>query len=134
MDAQGYVRITGRINDLLIIRGGENVHPLEIENCLLAHPHVLEISVVGVSDALYGELVAAFVVPQKGKEEALGIKEVRDWVRERLSRHLVPKFVFFVDDYPKTASGKIQKFVLKKMAEQWVREGKGLEEGDAVRK
>lgn len=85
MDEEGYVSITGRIKDL-IIRGGENVHPLEVENCLLGCEGVREVSVVGLPDERYGEIVAAFVVRQKGVE--LGSKEVRDWVRERLSGHL----------------------------------------------
>ena len=109
IDEEGYVSITGRIKDL-IIRGGENIHPLEVESCLLAHEHVREVSVVGLPDEKYGEVVAAFVIP-RGEISA---DDVRSWVRERLSNHLVPKYVFFVDDYPKTASGKIQKFILRK--------------------
>lgn len=109
MDEEGYVSITGRIKDL-IIRGGENIHPLEVESCLLGHDNVREVSVVGLPDEKYGEVVAAFVIP-RGE---LSAEDVRKWVRERLSNHLVPKHVFFVDDYPKTASGKIQKFILRK--------------------
>jgi acyl-CoA synthetase (AMP-forming)/AMP-acid ligase II len=124
MDEEGYVSITGRIKDL-IIRGGENIHPLEVENCLLAHADVQEVSVVGLPDEKYGEVVAAFTVRRKGCE--LGAKEVRDWVREKLSGHLVPKYVFWVDDFPKTASNKIQKFKLQEMGVQMMREGKGLQ-------
>jgi acyl-CoA synthetase (AMP-forming)/AMP-acid ligase II len=122
MDDEGYVSITGRIKDL-IIRGGENIHPLEIENCLLAFDQVSEVSVVGLPDEKYGEVVAAFVVPQKG--ESLTSEEVRSWVRSRLSHHLVPKYVFWVSEYPKTASGKIQKFKLRETGIGWVKEGKG---------
>jgi TBC1 domain family member 8/9 len=122
MDEEGYVAITGRIKDL-IIRGGENIHPLDVENCLFAHPKVAEVSVVGLPDEKYGEVVAAFVIPRKkAGEERISIEEVKSWVRERLSHHLVPKYVFFVEEYPKTASGKIQKFKLrddgKKLLEQ----------------
>jgi len=85
IDEEGYVRITGRIKDL-IIRGGENIHPLEIENCLLANEKVGDVSVVGLPDEKYGECVAAFVIRAEGK--ALEASEVRDWVRERLSSHL----------------------------------------------
>ena len=85
MDEEGYVSITGRIKDL-IIRGGENIHPLEIENCLLAHDSVGDVSVVGLPDEKYGEVVAAFVIRHKGM--GLEAKEVREWVRERLSGHL----------------------------------------------
>lgn len=84
MDEQGYIKITGRIKDL-IIKGGENIHPLEVENCLFAHPQVKEVSVVGLPDERYGEVVAAFVVRQDGE---VGADEVREWVREKLSHHL----------------------------------------------
>lgn len=85
MDEEGYVKITGRIKDL-IIRGGENIHPLEVENCLLAHDEVREVSVVGLPDEKYGEVVAAFVVKHKGSN--ITADRVRKWVREKLSGHL----------------------------------------------
>ncbi|KAH3942244.1 hypothetical protein HBH98_212340 [Parastagonospora nodorum] len=122
MDELGYVKITGRIKDL-IIKGGENIHPLEVENCLFAHPNVKEVSVVGLPDERYGEVVAAFVVRGDGEVSA---EEVRGWVREKLSHHLVPKYVFWVDTYPKTASGKIQKFKLRERGIAMLQEGKGL--------
>ena len=87
MDADGYVRITGRIKDL-IIKGGENIHPLEVENCLFAHPAVREVSVVGMPDERYGEAVAAFVVKHEGQEGTVTADGVRSWVREELSHHL----------------------------------------------
>ncbi|TKX27290.1 peroxisomal-coenzyme A synthetase-like protein 1 [Elsinoe australis] len=124
IDAEGYVKITGRIKDV-IIRGGENIHPLEVESCLLGMEEVYEVSVVGVPDERYGEVVGAFVVRRAERE--VSAKEIREWVREKLSGHLVPKYVFWVEGYPKTASGKIQKFKLREMAVEWVREGKGLE-------
>jgi len=126
MGPDGYVKITGRIKDL-IIRGGENIHPLEIENCLLGHPGVNGVSIVGIKDERYGEVVAAFVVKRHGQEAATTADSVRSFVKQRLSSHLVPKYVFFVSDFPKTASGKIQKFKLKKTGEELVKEGKGLE-------
>jgi acyl-CoA synthetase (AMP-forming)/AMP-acid ligase II len=124
MDEQGYVRITGRIKDL-IIRGGENIHPLEIENVLLAHPSVAEVSVVGLSDERYGETVAAFVVK---RNEDLTTGRVREWVLERLSPHLMPKYFFWIknEEIPKTASGKIQKFRLREMGIDMARDEKGL--------
>jgi len=128
LDEDGYVKITGRIKDL-IIRGGENIHPLEVENVLFANEYVAEASVVGLPDERLGEAVAAFVVVHeevrvgvdnagKGGEGAEGKKvltkqDVREWVRKRLSNHLVPKYIFWVKEYPKTASGKIQKFKLR---------------------
>ncbi|KAL8386963.1 hypothetical protein RB595_010262 [Gaeumannomyces hyphopodioides] len=135
MDDDGYVAITGRIKDL-IIRGGENIHPLEVENCLFQHPLVAEASVVGVPDARYGECVGAFVVPHEGVGLAGGVAaggggpeaggtgkrltedDLKEWVRQRLSGHLVPRHIFWIDEYPKTASGKIQKFKLRDMAVQ----------------
>ncbi|KAH8145409.1 uncharacterized protein LAJ45_10531 [Morchella importuna] len=125
MDEEGYIKITGRLKDL-IIRGGENIHPLEIENCLLSHPSVIEASVVGLKDERYGEVVAVFV--RKDESKDITPDEVRDWVREKLSHHLVPKYVFFVDGYPKTASGKIQKFVLQEMGAQLVLEQQKIKE------
>jgi acyl-CoA synthetase (AMP-forming)/AMP-acid ligase II len=94
MSPDGYITITGRIKDL-IIRGGENIHPLEIENCLLAHPAVSETSVVGVPDEKYGEVVGAFVVtaiPKAANKTGLGeevlTEELKTWVRQKLSNHL----------------------------------------------
>ncbi|KPM35384.1 putative acyl-CoA synthetase YngI, partial [Neonectria ditissima] len=137
MDEAGYVRITGRIKDL-IIRGGENIHPLEVEDCLMTHAGVREASVVGVPDERLGEAVAAFVIPARGWKTSDGGEEhaaadeqrtltpeaVRSWVATRLSKHLAPKYVFWTDEYPKTASGKIQKFKLRDTA----REALGIEE------
>jgi acyl-CoA synthetase (AMP-forming)/AMP-acid ligase II len=85
MDAEGYIKITGRIKDL-IIKGGENIHPLEVENCLFAHEKVMEVSVVGLPDERYGEVVAAFIVKQS--EGDVTADEIRSWVREKLSHHL----------------------------------------------
>lgn len=150
VDEEGYIKITGRIKDL-IIRGGENIHPLEVENCLFAHEKVGEVSVVGLPDERYGEVVAAFVVRRQGEGKELERKDVREWVRDRLSGHLgmlafaarclglvkrdlltlmcqiVPKYVFWVDTYPKTASGKIQKFKLREMGVEMVKAGEGLQ-------
>ncbi|CBY02075.1 hypothetical protein IAQ61_006660 [Plenodomus lingam] len=126
LDEQGYIKITGRIKDL-IIKGGENIHPLEVENCLFGHPAVSEVSVVGLPDERYGEVVAAFVVRHDGDEGRVTADELRNWVREKLSHHLVPKYIFWVDGYPKTASGKIQKFRLKEQGCEMVKAGKGLE-------
>ncbi|CAG7965301.1 unnamed protein product [Penicillium nalgiovense] len=118
MSPDGYITITGRIKDL-IIRGGENIHPLEIENCLLANNGVADVSVVGVPDVRYGEAVAAFVVPRDHGSNTVTAEEIQQWVREELSNHLIPKHVFFLgplESFPKTASGKIQKFKLREKA------------------
>lgn len=120
MDEEGYVSITGRIKDL-IIRGGENIHPLEIESCLLGHEGVKDASIVGIKDERYGEIVAAFVRKHATAEgQALDEEAVRSFVKEKLSHHLVPKYVFFVDEYPTTASGKVQKFKLRDEGEKLV--------------
>ena len=134
MDQDGYVSITGRIKDL-IIRGGENIHPLEIEECIFQMEGIREVSVVGVPDAKLGEVVAAFVVPKEGyatgKDDTLATdapdtslvdeltltrENIRQWVKTNLSSQLAPRFVFWIDEYPKTASGKIQKFKLREIA------------------
>lgn len=142
MDAHGYVKITGRIKDL-IIRGGENIHPLEVENALFAHDFVSEASVVGLPDEKYGECVAAFIVVHgdvahdemseasnvgaaKAKEKNVSKQDLRDWVRSRLSPHLVPKYVFWTSAFPKTPSGKIQKFKLREQGIALVGAGKGV--------
>ena len=85
MDGEGYIKITGRIKDI-IIRGGENIRPLEIEDCLMAHAGVREVSVVGLPNERYGEVVAAFVIPNAGSR--VTEEEVRSWVRKKLSHHL----------------------------------------------
>ena len=132
MDADGFVTITGRIKDL-IIRGGENIHPLEVENCLFQLDGVMEVSVVGVPDEKLGEAVAAFIIPHKGwtveddahtSERHLAKDAIREWVRTHLSSHLAPKHVFWTDEYPKTASGKIQKFKLRDVAIEFLKQGK----------
>jgi acyl-CoA synthetase (AMP-forming)/AMP-acid ligase II len=85
MDAEGYVTITGRLKDI-IIRGGENIHPLDIENCLIAHEAIADASVCGVPDDRYGEAVAVFVIRRQGG--ALDEDGVKSWVRTHLSGHL----------------------------------------------
>ncbi|KZZ89249.1 AMP-dependent synthetase/ligase [Ascosphaera apis ARSEF 7405] len=117
LSQDGYLTITGRIKDI-IIRGGENIHPLEIENCLLAHPGVSDVSVVGVPDNRYGEVTAAFVMPRAGTK-SINEADVKNWVSKRLSRHLVPEYVFIEPEQvaiPKTGSGKVQKFLLRERA------------------
>ena len=99
---------------------------MQVENCLLTHPAISEVSVVGLPDEKYGEVVAAFVVRRKGEEENLEEMHVRNWVREKLSHHLVPKYVFWAEDFPKTASGKVQRFKLRETGMQLIREGKWL--------
>ena len=122
VDEDGYYRVTGRIKDM-IIRGGENVYPLEIENFLLGMPGVLDAQVVGIPDAKYGEIVGAFIRTRPGFE-GMTEQDVREWSIPRIARYKVPKRVFFVDDFPMTPSMKVQKFKLREMAEELVRAGK----------
>lgn len=110
MDDQGFVRITGRIKDL-IIRGGENIAPREIEELLYLHPDIVDVQVFGVPDAFFGEAVCAWVILTGGStltEEAL-----RDYCRTRCAHYKVPKHIRFVTAFPTTASGKVQKFRLR---------------------
>ncbi len=113
IDEDGYYRITGRIKDM-IIRGGENIYPREIEEFLYTMPGVEDAQVVGVPDAKYGEVVGAFVRRVAGSDITEG--DVQEFARARMARYKAPKYVFFVDEYPMTASGKIQKFKLRDMA------------------
>jgi fatty-acyl-CoA synthase len=113
MDENGYCKITGRIKNM-IIRGGENIYPREIEEFLYTHPKVSDVQVYGVPDRKYGEQVMAAIVVKKGVE--LSEAEVKDFCRGRIANYKIPFYVKFVDSYPMTASGKIQKFKLREMA------------------
>jgi len=113
MDDKGYCKITGRLKDM-IIRGGENIYPREIEEFLYTNTKVKDIQVVGVPSAKYGEEVAAFIQLKEG--ETATEEEIKMYCEERISRHKIPAFVFFVDQYPTTASGKIQKYKLRDLA------------------
>jgi fatty-acyl-CoA synthase len=110
MDERGYCRIEGRLKDM-IIRGGENIYPREIEDVLFAHPGVAEVAVVGIPDDKWGEQVAAFV--RLTGDEAPTAAELSVYVRERLAAYKVPRSWVFVDAFPLTGSGKVQKFVLR---------------------
>jgi mevalonyl-CoA ligase len=121
-DDQGYLVITGRVKDI-IIRGGENIYPAEIEARLAELPSVAEACVVGMPDTKYGEVVAAFLRPRDGEkgEEAADVEDeaVREWVREKLARQKAPKYVFWLGTrelptvFPRTGSGKLQKHRIK---------------------
>jgi fatty-acyl-CoA synthase len=113
MDEDGYVRITGRAKDM-IIRGGENVYPREIEEFLYTHPEVSDVQVYGVPDEKYGEKVAAAVKLREGSE--LTADDIRDYCSENIAYYKVPEYVDLVEDYPMTASGKIQKYKLREAA------------------
>lgn len=110
MDENGYVRITGRLKDM-IIRGGENIYPREIEEFLYTHPKILDVQIVGVPDPVFGEEVAAWIILKDG--ETATEEEIREFCKGKIARYKIPKYVFFTDKYPMTASGKIQKYKLR---------------------
>ena len=123
MDEHGYFKVTGRIKDM-IIRGGENIYPREIENFLYTMPQIQAIEVVGVPSPKYGEEVGAFIKRRPGVE--LHEEDVIDFCRGKISRYKIPKYIFFVDEFPMTASGKIQKYKLRELSLELLRE-KGTE-------
>ncbi|MDK2880071.1 MAG: fatty-acyl-CoA synthase [Thermoanaerobacteraceae bacterium] len=114
-DEKGYYKITGRIKDV-IIRGGENIYPKEIEEFLYTHPAIKDVQVIGVPSREYGEEVMAYIILKEG--ERLTEDEVKDFVKSNMARHKTPKYVRFVESFPMTASGKIQKYKLREMAIQ----------------
>lgn len=126
MNEQGYVNIVGRVKDM-IIRGGENVYPVEVEQFLLRHPKVLDAQIIGVPDPIMGEETVA-VIRLKPGESATG-EELREYCKANISRHKVPKYYSFVAEYPLTASGKIKKFELRAALIQEL----GLEEAAKTR-
>ncbi|XKE55790.1 AMP-binding protein [Sutcliffiella horikoshii] len=113
IDEDGYVVITGRLKDM-IIRGGENIYPREIEEFLYSHPKIFDVQIVGVPDEKFGEQVAAFIKVKPG--ESLDSQEVKDYCTGKISKYKIPYYVEIVDEYPMTASGKIQKFKLREYA------------------
>ncbi|MBQ6841795.1 MAG: AMP-binding protein [Firmicutes bacterium] len=113
VDEDGYYKITGRLKDM-IIRGGENLYPLEIEEFLYTHPAVGNVQVVGVPSRKYGEEVMAYIIVKEG--HTLTEEEIRAYSLERMARHKVPQYFRFIEQLPLTGSGKVQKFKLREMA------------------
>ena len=112
MDADGYLRITGRLKEM-IIRGGENIYPREIEDVIYSHPKVAEVAVFGIPDDYYGEEIAAWIELHAG--QIMDENELRDFCRERLAHFKVPHHIRFVDAFPITVTGKLQKFRMRKI-------------------
>ena len=110
MDLEGYVNIVGRIKDM-VIRGGENIYPREIEEFLYRHPKVQDVQVVGLPDKRYGEELCAWIVTRPG--ETLGEDEVRDFCKGKIAHYKVPRYIRFVTGFPMTVTGKIQKFKIR---------------------
>lgn len=119
MDKDGYLKITGRSKEM-IIRGGENIYPREIENFLYKMPQIEAVEIAGIPSPRYGEQVAAFIKVKMG--EKLGEEDVRSFCNDKIARYKIPKYIFFVEEYPMTASGKVQKYKFKCIAEQLLHE------------
>lgn len=113
MDKDGYYKITGRIKDM-IIRGGENIYPKEIEEFLYTVEGILDVQVIGIPDKTYNEVVGAFIILKE--DSSLTEDDIKEKVRTHMARHKVPSHIFFTDAFPMTASGKIQKYRLREMA------------------
>lgn len=127
MDENGYCKITGRLKDM-IIRGGENIYPREIEEFLYTHPSVSDVQVVGVPDKKYGEEVMAYIILKDNVQTKPTEEEIIQYVRAGLSRFKTPKYVRFISSYPMTASGKVQKYMLRELAIKEL----GLEDAAAI--
>lgn len=123
MDENGYCRVTGRLKDM-IIRGGENIYPREIEEFLYRHPKVLDVQVVGIPDSVYGEEVMAWIILKDG--ESATAEEIKEYCKGKISKHKIPRYIEFTGSYPMTASGKIQKFKLREQAMEAVEELKNV--------
>jgi fatty-acyl-CoA synthase len=118
-DADGNYRITGRIKDM-IIRGGENIYPREIEEFLYQMPEIKDVQVAGVPSPKYGEEVGAFIILHEGKN--ITEEDVKDYCRGKISRFKIPKYIFFMKEFPMTASGKIQKYKLREMSVEMLKQ------------
>ncbi|MBQ5795472.1 MAG: AMP-binding protein, partial [Kiritimatiellae bacterium] len=116
-DPNGYYRITGRIKDM-IIRGGENIYPREIEELMYTHAAVQDVQVVGVPSKKFGEEVMAFVILNEGANETE--ESLKEFVRQNMSRHKVPSYIRFVEGFPMNAAGKILKYKLRAMADEMI--------------
>ena len=110
MDSEGYVNIVGRIKDM-VIRGGENIYPREIEEFLYRHPKVQDVQVVGLPDKRYGEELCAWIVTKPG--QALDEDEIRAFCKGQIAHYKVPRYIRFVQGFPMTVTGKIQKFKIR---------------------
>jgi fatty-acyl-CoA synthase len=115
MDAEGYVNIVGRIKDM-VIRGGENVYPREIEEFLYRHPAISDVQVIGVPDQKYGEELCAWVILKAGQTATED--DIRAFCKGQIAHYKVPRYVRFVEAFPMTITGKIQKFAMRDQMKQ----------------
>jgi fatty-acyl-CoA synthase len=126
MDEEGYVNIVGRIKDM-VIRGGENIYPREVEEFLYGHPAIADVQVIGVPDVRFGEELCAWVRLREGQQ--LSVEELRDFCNGRIANYKIPRYLRLTDEFPLTVTGKVQKF---KMRETSIEE-LGLTEAASVR-
>jgi fatty-acyl-CoA synthase len=110
IDAEGYCNIVGRVKDM-VIRGGENVYPREVEEFLFRHPKVAAVQVFGVPDARYGEELCAWIITKPG--QACTEDEIRTFCREQIAHYKMPRYIRFVEELPVTVTGKPQKFLMR---------------------
>jgi fatty-acyl-CoA synthase len=113
MDAEGYVAITGRLKDM-IIRGGENIYPAEIEAFLFSHPKIAQVAVFGIPDEYYGEEVMAWIQLHAGEQATE--EEIKAYCRDQIAHYKIPKYIWFVEEFPMTVTGKLQKFRMQEIA------------------
>ena len=113
MDRDGYVQITGRLKEM-IIRGGENIYPREIEDYLFTHPKVAGVAVFGVPDDFYGEEIMAWLKPRSGS--TLAEEEIRSFCQGKIAHYKIPKYIWFVEEFPMTVTGKVQKYKMREQA------------------
>ncbi len=115
MDEQGYVKITGRLKDM-IIRGGENIYPREVEEFLFTHPKIAEAYVIGIPDTHYGEQVMVWIKLKEG--ESMTKEDVRNFCKGKIMDYKIPYYVKFSTEFPTTVTGKIQKFRMREISIQ----------------
>jgi fatty-acyl-CoA synthase len=118
IDNDGYCRIVGRIKDM-IIRGGENIYPRELEEFFHTHPSISNVQIFGVPDQKFGEQVAAWITlrpegeGKEGSRQKLTEEELKSWAKGQIAHYKIPQYIFFVDSFPMTVTGKIQKFEMR---------------------
>jgi len=115
IDAQGYCNIVGRLKDM-VIRGGENIYPREIEEFLYRHPRIQDVQVIGVPDAKYGEELCAWIILRAGEQASAD--DIRSFCRGQIADYKIPRYIKFVDSFPMTITGKIQKYQMRRIMQE----------------
>jgi fatty-acyl-CoA synthase len=112
MDEQGYVSIVGRIKDMLI-RGGENVYPREVEDFLYKHEDIFDVQVIGVPDEKYGEEVCAWIILKEHAKGKITAENIKEYCKDKITHFKIPRYIKFVDQFPMTVTGKVQKYLMR---------------------